>query len=136
MPSIVIATAYLYAINFILYGEDVTEKWETAIQNSNALEKAYMRGYYDAKIRELNERKKELENQLNMSVQNNIENDMAMCCCTARKWGGGGWRMKMIEVSLDLINAICKITFITYAWITMLRINEYIKEQESEGKEW
>lgn len=48
MPPMVIATAYLYAINFTLYGEDVTEKWVTATQQSAALEKAHERGYYDA----------------------------------------------------------------------------------------
>ena len=31
MPSKVIETAYLHAINYTLYGEDVTKKWETAI---------------------------------------------------------------------------------------------------------
>ena len=35
-----------------------------------------------------------------------------------------------MEVIIDLLNVICKIAFITYAWITMLRINTYIKEQE------
>jgi len=48
MPPMVIATAYLHAINYTLYGEDVTEKWVTATQNASALEKAYMKGYYDA----------------------------------------------------------------------------------------
>ena len=48
MPPKVIATAYLYAINYTLYGEDVTEKWITAIQNVSALDKAYQKGYYDA----------------------------------------------------------------------------------------
>ncbi len=48
MPPMVIATAYLYAINYTLYGEDVTEKWVTATQNASALEKAYKKGYYDA----------------------------------------------------------------------------------------
>ena len=48
MPSMVIATAYLHAINYTLYGEDVTEKWLTATQNASALEKAYKKGYYDA----------------------------------------------------------------------------------------
>ena len=48
MPPKVIATAYLHAINYTLYGEDVTEKWVTAIQNTSALEKAYQKGYYDA----------------------------------------------------------------------------------------
>lgn len=48
MPPMVIATAYLHAINYTLYGEDVTEKWLTATQNAAALEKAYRKGYYDA----------------------------------------------------------------------------------------
>lgn len=48
MPPMVIATVYIHAINYTLYGVDVTEKWVTAIQNASALEKAYRRGYYDA----------------------------------------------------------------------------------------
>ena len=48
MPPMVIATAYLHAINYTLYGEDVTEKWLTATQNASVLEKAYRKGYYDA----------------------------------------------------------------------------------------
>lgn len=48
MPPMVIATAYVYATNYTTYGEDVTEKWVTATQNSAALEKAYRKGYYDA----------------------------------------------------------------------------------------
>lgn len=48
MPPQVIATAYLHAINYTLYGIDVTEKWETALQNAVALEKAYQKGYHDA----------------------------------------------------------------------------------------
>ena len=48
MSPMVIATAYLYAINYTLYGEDVTEKWVTATQNVSALEKAYRKGCYDA----------------------------------------------------------------------------------------
>ena len=48
MPPMVIATAYLHAINYTLYGVDVTEKWLTATQNASALEKAYRKGCYDA----------------------------------------------------------------------------------------
>ena len=48
MPSQVIATAYLHAINYTKYGVDVTEKWLTATQNASALEKAYRDGYYEA----------------------------------------------------------------------------------------
>lgn len=52
MPTMVIATAYLHATNYILYGEDVTEKWVTAIQQASVLEKAYKKGYYDAMQRQ------------------------------------------------------------------------------------
>lgn len=48
MSPMVIETAYLHAINYTLFGVDVTEKWETATQNASALEKAYREGYYDA----------------------------------------------------------------------------------------
>lgn len=48
MPPMVIATAYLHAINYTLYGEDITEKYVTATQNARVLEKAYRKGYYDA----------------------------------------------------------------------------------------
>lgn len=48
MPPMVIATAYLHAVNYTLYGIDVTEKWITATQNASVLEKAYRKGYYDA----------------------------------------------------------------------------------------
>ena len=48
MPPMVIATAYLYAINYTLYGEDVTEKWLTATQQAAVLGKAYRQGYHDA----------------------------------------------------------------------------------------
>jgi len=47
MPPMVIATAYIYAINYTLYGEDVTEKWLTAVQQASVIEKAYGEGYYD-----------------------------------------------------------------------------------------
>lgn len=48
MPDMVIATAYLHALNYTRYGVDVTEKWLTAIQQVSALDKAYAKGYHDA----------------------------------------------------------------------------------------
>lgn len=59
MPPMVIATAYLHAINYTLYGEDVTEKWVTATQNASALDKAYNKGYYDALQRQTESEDKE-----------------------------------------------------------------------------
>ena len=54
----VLATAYLHAINYTLYGEDVTEKWVTAAEQASALEKAYRKGYYDA-LQKMEEAKSE-----------------------------------------------------------------------------
>ena len=62
MPPMVVATAYLHAINYTLYGEDVTEKWLTAIQNASALEQAYKKGYYDASQRIAERAKNETNN--------------------------------------------------------------------------
>ena len=61
MPPMVTATAYAYAINYVSYGEDVTEKWVTATKNASALEKAYRKGYYDALQRQV-------ENEDNESI--------------------------------------------------------------------
>lgn len=47
-PEMVIATAYLYAKTFVRYGEDITEAWNTAVQQKAILEKAYNNGYSDA----------------------------------------------------------------------------------------
>lgn len=47
MPTQVIATAYLHALNYHLYGVDVTEKWETAVQNTANVENAYLKGRRD-----------------------------------------------------------------------------------------
>ena len=52
MPPMVIATAYLHAINYTRYGIDVTEKWITATQQASALAKARNQGYYDAMQRQ------------------------------------------------------------------------------------
>lgn len=53
MSPMIIATAYLQAVNLVEYGEDVTQEWVTAVQNTSALEKAYQKGYYDALQRQV-----------------------------------------------------------------------------------
>lgn len=57
-PAMVLSTAYLYAVNYYKYGEDITKEWTTAVQNAAALEKAYIRGRQD-----------ERESLLRMEVQ-------------------------------------------------------------------
>ena len=46
--DMVIATAYMYAVNKIKFNKDVTEKWTTAITQSMALDEAYVRGRIDS----------------------------------------------------------------------------------------
>ena len=43
-----LATALAYARNLKLYGIDVTEKWDTVVEQSEALKNVYNKGYYDA----------------------------------------------------------------------------------------
>jgi hypothetical protein len=69
MPPMVIATAYLHAVNYILYGEDVTEKWETAMQNATALEKAYREGYNDALQRHAESEKQEIKTNTHIVIK-------------------------------------------------------------------
>lgn len=42
--------------------------------------------------------------------------------------------MGRLNELVDFANVMCKIAFITYAWLTMIRINSYIKEHEKDGK--
>lgn len=44
--NIVLSQAYLYAQNLCMYGVDVTKSW-SAVQQADALEKAYIKGRYD-----------------------------------------------------------------------------------------
>ena len=43
-----LATALMYARYHLIYGEDVTKQWTSAVEQSAILEKAYRKGYYDA----------------------------------------------------------------------------------------
>lgn len=63
-PEMVTATAYLYAKNYVHYGEDVTKAWATAVQQNAILEKAYNKGYSDA----LKERKEYKVKQIEQIV--------------------------------------------------------------------
>lgn len=37
-PPMVISTAYAYAKNYVLYGEDITKAWTTAVQQASILD--------------------------------------------------------------------------------------------------
>lgn len=46
--EIVLATAYSFAQNLTMYGVNVTEKWNNVLENTQAVQTAYNRGYFDA----------------------------------------------------------------------------------------
>jgi hypothetical protein len=73
MPPMVIATAFLYALNYTRYGEDVTKDWTTATQNANALEKAYIEGYRDALQRQEERDSKCSGNPMGVSYEAHIK---------------------------------------------------------------
>lgn len=58
-PVEVLYIAYVYAKNFVAYGEDVTKTWDTATKQSAILEKvrryAYAQAYEDFKNKEESE---------------------------------------------------------------------------------
>lgn len=43
----VLGLAYQYAHNMYEYGVDITEKWNTVVENTANLEKAYQKGYHE-----------------------------------------------------------------------------------------
>jgi hypothetical protein len=47
-PDEVLALAYLHSLNYTMFGVEITEKWQTAVQNSAQMQKAYEKGYRDA----------------------------------------------------------------------------------------
>lgn len=47
-PIIVISTAYVYAKNYIKYGEDITKAWTTAVQQASILEEVRQNTWKEA----------------------------------------------------------------------------------------
>ena len=47
-PTMVISTAYAYAKNYVLYGEDITKAWTTAVQQASIIEKVSLNAWAQA----------------------------------------------------------------------------------------
>lgn len=59
-PTMVLAAAYVYAKNYVLYGEDITKSWTTAVQQAAILEQVRLKAFTDA----YDSFKKDYENRL------------------------------------------------------------------------
>ena len=47
-PTMVISTAYAYAKNYVMYGEDITKEWTTVVQQVSILEKVREKAWVEA----------------------------------------------------------------------------------------
>lgn len=63
----VLIQAYAYAKNLELYGVDVSEKWETVVQQCRALQRAYLKGCSD-------ERKKIIDDMSRDAINKAVDN--------------------------------------------------------------
>ena len=46
--TMVISTAYAYAKNYVMYGEDITKEWTTAVQQASILEQVRQKAWAEA----------------------------------------------------------------------------------------
>ena len=47
-PTMVISTAYAYAKNYVLYGEDITKAWTTAVQHASVIQAVRQKAWAEA----------------------------------------------------------------------------------------
>lgn len=47
-PTMVLSTAYAYAKNYVMYGEDITKAWTTAVQQASILEQVKVKAKAEA----------------------------------------------------------------------------------------
>ena len=59
-PTMVLSTAYAYAKNYVMYGEDITKAWTTAVQQASVIQEVREKAWVEA----YDSFKKEYENRL------------------------------------------------------------------------
>ena len=91
LPAMVLDTAYRYAINYVNYGEDVTQKWLTSIAKTRALETAYERGYYDSLRDSSNAKWVKISDQLPNDYQDVLVTTKEGYIDTGHYYGGNSW---------------------------------------------
>ena len=47
-PTMVLSTAYAYAKNYVMYGEDITKAWTTAVQQASIVEQVRQKAWVEA----------------------------------------------------------------------------------------
>ena len=47
-PPMVLSTAYAYAKNYVMYGEDITKAWTTAVQQASVIQEVRQKAWVEA----------------------------------------------------------------------------------------
>ena len=68
-PTMVISTAYAYAKNYVLYGEDITKAWTTAVQQASVIQEVRQKAWVEA----YDSFKKKYENRLKADLAAMLE---------------------------------------------------------------
>ena len=64
-PPMVISTAYAYAKNYVMYGEDITKAWTTAVQQASVIQAVRQKTWMEA----YDSFKKDYENRLKADLK-------------------------------------------------------------------
>ena len=109
-PTMVIATAYAYAKNYVLYGTDITKAWTTAVEQVSIMQEVSKKAWTEA----YDSFKKEYGNRLNADLvailtelQLKIEEKATEIC-------DDGW-------------------WLTYNWLIQQKIDDLKAESEGKG---
>lgn len=101
IPLQTLCIAYVYAKNYMEYGEDVTKTWNTVVEQSKALEKAYAKGYYDALQRQTEtiiEADAIKREKIDKAIEEIKDNKSEIACLFDDDWDKG------IEAILEILN--------------------------------
>lgn len=74
--TMVLSTAYAYAKNYVLYGEDITKLWTTAVQQASILEQVKVKAWaegYDSLRKDYKNRLKADMSAMIKKIQSEIE---------------------------------------------------------------
>ena len=64
-PTMVLSTAYAYAKNYVMYGEDITKEWTTAVQQASVIQEVRQKAWVEA----YDSFKKDYENRLKADLK-------------------------------------------------------------------
>ena len=107
-PTMVLSTAYIYAKNYVEYGEDITKAWTTAVQQASITEKVRQKAWVEA----YDSFKAEYENRLKadmVAMLTEIQLEIEECVDGAEgspqfEQGVTNARVQVVDIIEEIIN--------------------------------